>query len=43
MSVPSVRCPEFVPGFTWLNTRRPLSVREDLRGRVAVLDFWTYC
>ena len=39
----SVRCPEFLPGFTWLNVSRPLSVGEDLRGRVVVLDFWTYC
>ena len=39
----NVRCPEFLPGFTWLNCRRPLTVAEDLRGRVAVLDFWTYC
>jgi len=40
---PSVRCPEFLPGVTWLNTRRPLSAAGDLRGRVAVLDFWTFC
>ena len=39
----TVHCPEFPPGFTWLNTRRPLTVAGDLRGRVAVLDFWTYC
>jgi thiol-disulfide isomerase/thioredoxin len=43
MPQPRVRCPEFLPGFTWINTRRPLSVAGDLRGRIAVLDFWTYC
>ena len=43
MTGQNVRCPEFLPGFTWLNSRRPLTVAEDLRGRVAVLDFWTYC
>ncbi len=43
MKQQSVRCPEFLPGFTWLNVIRPLSVGEDLRGRVTVLDFWTYC
>ena len=43
MERPTVHCPEFLPGFTWINTRRPLTVAEDLRGRVAVLDFWTYC
>lgn len=26
----------------WLNTARPLTA-EDLRGRVILLDFWTYC
>ncbi len=39
----SVRCPEFPKDVTWFNTRRPLSVAEDLRGRVGILDFWTYC
>jgi thiol-disulfide isomerase/thioredoxin len=43
MDPQSVHCPEFLPGFTWLNTRRPLTVSGDLRGRVTVLDFWTYC
>ncbi len=43
MPTSRVRCPEFLPGFTWINTLRPLSVAKDLRGRVAVLDFWTYC
>ncbi len=43
MQPPLVRCPEFLPGFTWFNTGRPLSVAEDLRGRVSVLDFCTYC
>src|SRR2546428_4650616 len=43
MPTARVRCPEFLPGFTWINARRPLSVAGDLRGRVAVLDFWTYC
>src|SRR5439155_1616697 len=43
MPTSRVRCPEFLPGFTWINARRPLSVAGDLRGRVAVLDFWTYC
>ena len=38
-----IRCPEFPSDLTWLNTTRPLTVAEDLRGRVALLDFWTYC
>ncbi len=33
--------PEFPDGLTWLNTDRPLTM-EELRGKVVVLDFWTY-
>lgn len=29
-------------GIEWLNTSGPLSLK-DLRGKVVVLDFWTYC
>ena len=38
-----VHCPEFPRDLTWINTRRPLTLAEDMRGRVTVLDFWTYC
>jgi len=34
--------PEFPAGVQWLNTDRPLSLRE-LRGKFVLLDFWTYC
>jgi DNA-binding beta-propeller fold protein YncE len=37
-----VNAPDFPPGLQWLNTERPLSLRE-LRGKVVLLDFWTYC
>jgi thiol-disulfide isomerase/thioredoxin len=37
-----VNAPDFPPGVEWLNTDRPLSLR-DLRGKVVLLDFWTYC
>jgi thiol-disulfide isomerase/thioredoxin len=33
--------PEFPPDLPWLNTPRPLRLR-DLRGKVVLLDFWTY-
>ena len=33
--------PPFPEGLDWLNVSRPLSLGE-LRGRVVVLDFWTY-
>ncbi|MBD1905713.1 MULTISPECIES: thioredoxin-like domain-containing protein [Cyanophyceae] len=39
---PRVRAPEFPKNKTWLNTDRPLSIQE-LKGRVVILDFWTYC
>jgi thiol-disulfide isomerase/thioredoxin len=38
-----VRAPEFPEGLAWLNTDRPLRLSEELRGRVLLLDFWTYC
>lgn len=39
---PVVRAPDFPPGLDWLNTGgQPLSLA-DLRGKVVLLDFWTY-
>jgi len=40
--VGKITAPEFPEGLEWLNTARPLSLRE-LRGKVVLLDFWTYC
>jgi len=37
-----VRAPEFPAGLDWLNVSRPLTV-PDLRGRLAIIDFWTFC
>jgi len=34
--------PEFPAGMEWLNTDQPLQLRE-LRGKIVLLDFWTYC
>ena len=34
--------PDFPAGLDWLNTERPLSLT-DLRGKLVVLDFWTFC
>ena len=38
----SVRAPEFPAGLEWLNTEQPLSIL-GLRGKIIVLDFWTFC
>ena len=32
---------EFDPALSWLNVKRPLNL-EDLKGKVVILDFWTY-
>lgn len=37
-----VRAPELEGGQGWLNTDRPLKMAE-LRGKIVLLDFWTYC
>ena len=34
--------PDFPDGMDWLNTDHPLTMAE-LRGKLVVLDFWTYC
>ena len=34
--------PEFPEGLDWLNTQRAISM-EDLKGKIVILDFWTYC
>lgn len=41
-SVGTINAPEFPDGAEWLNTARPLKLR-DLRGKFVLLDFWTYC
>ena len=37
-----VNAPEFPVGLEWVNTERPLTMT-DLRGKIVILDFWTYC
>ena len=34
--------PEFPQDLEWVNVDRPLTMTE-LRGRIVILDFWTYC
>ena len=38
----TVDAPEFPVGMEWLNTEGLLRL-SDLRGKIVVLDFWTYC
>lgn len=37
-----VRAPEFKTGLDWLNTQKPLTIK-DLKGKIVIIDFWTYC
>ena len=37
-----VNAPDFPFGMEWLNTEKPVILR-DLRGKIVLLDFWTYC
>jgi hypothetical protein len=38
----TVNAPDFPPEMEWLNTDRPVTLRE-LRGKLVLLEFWTFC
>lgn len=38
----SIRAPEFPPSLDWINVASPLQLA-DLRGRLVLLEFWTFC
>lgn len=38
----SIQAPDFPDGMEWLNTNHPISLK-DLKGKIVLLDFWTYC
>src|SRR5262245_50589372 len=37
-----LRAPELDGGIAWFNTAGPIRLR-DLRGKIVLLDFWTFC
>ena len=37
-----VNAPDFPAGLDWINADRALTLN-DLRGKIAFLDFWTFC
>ena len=41
MNKKAIRAPELNGGTGWLNTDRPIYVK-DLKGKIVLLDFWTY-
>ena len=40
--VGTIRAPEFPHDVDWLNTEQPITL-SNLRGKIVILDFWTYC
>ena len=38
----TVNAPDFPGDVEWLNADRPLSLK-DFRGKLVLLDFWTFC
>jgi len=42
LPTPTMKAPDFPSNLQWLNSDRALTLAE-LRGKVVLLDFWTYC
>jgi|GEM_PF-216801 hypothetical protein len=38
----TIHAPQFPEGLEWFNIKAALTL-EDLRGRLVILHFWTYC
>jgi len=39
---PPIHAPELSGAVEWLNVPHPLTLKNDLRGKIVLLDFWTY-
>jgi len=37
------KAPELEGGFGWINTAGPIKIHKDLKGKIVILDFWTFC
>ena len=42
IEMPCVRAPDFPTGLDWIGTDGRAQTIADLRGKIAILDFWTY-
>jgi hypothetical protein len=42
MTTPAVRAPDFPGGLDWINTGGRAPTLADFRGKILLLDFWTY-
>jgi hypothetical protein len=42
IEMPAVRAPDFPAGLDWIDTDGRAFAVADLRGKIAILDFWTY-
>ncbi len=42
MASDPIHAPELAGAVEWLNVPHPLTLKKDLRGKIVLLDFWTY-
>jgi thiol-disulfide isomerase/thioredoxin len=41
--VRKLRAKEFPPNHSWFNVAEPLTLEYHLKGKLVLIDFWTYC
>ena len=42
MTQPRVRAPQFPTGLDWINTGGEIPTLDTWKGKIVLLDFWTY-